>query len=132
MPSTHTSTVLTEFDLAQFTGECFYRHTLVPSVIYTQGVKFLADRAGAYWLIDEIAYAQLDPSVKAEDFQSWTLKLGTEGKGAQLTCTDGDKGDGPVTLFSVHIGYTDFPLQEINLFCEFDGVRRTILLPSEH
>ena len=39
--------------LAQFTGsERFYRHALVRDVIYTEGVRYVADTVGAYWLID--------------------------------------------------------------------------------
>ena len=45
--------------LAQFTGsERFYRHAMVHNVIYAEGVKYVADTVGAYWLIDEIAFAQ--------------------------------------------------------------------------
>jgi hypothetical protein len=47
---------LTKSDLAQFTGsEQWYRHGLVRKVLFTDGAKYVADTAGAYWLIDEIA-----------------------------------------------------------------------------
>jgi len=50
---------LTEADLAQFTGsEQLYRHSLVKRFCYTDGVKYIAERAGAYWLIDEIAFGR--------------------------------------------------------------------------
>ena len=43
-------------DLAQFTGDIErYRHPLNHQVIYTPGVHYLAEQAGAYWLIDAIA-----------------------------------------------------------------------------
>ena len=42
--------------LAQFTGsQNFYRHGLVREVLYTEGVEYVVDNAGAYWLLDEIA-----------------------------------------------------------------------------
>jgi hypothetical protein len=45
-------------DLHQFTGtEHWYRHALVKSVLFTDGAKYLADTAAAYWLLDEIALA---------------------------------------------------------------------------
>jgi hypothetical protein len=46
--------------LAQFTGsQNFYRHSLVREVLYTEGAQYVADTAGAHWLLDEIALAQL-------------------------------------------------------------------------
>ena len=111
-------------DLMQFTGaDTYYRHGLNRKVVYTEGVQFLAERAGAYWLIDEIALAQqYDERVKAEEFQCW--KLVVTNSTATLTCDD---GNGKV-VFSKHIDFTDFPLDHIDLWVEGD----TILLPSEH
>ena len=63
--------------LAQFTGSTHcYRHGLVREVLYTEGVEYVAETAGAYWLLDEIAWAQryVIP-VKREDFQVWELKV---------------------------------------------------------
>lgn len=62
--------------LAQFTGsETFTRHVLVPTVIITEGVMFLANAARAYWLLDAIASYQCEKRVIAEAFQAWTLKV---------------------------------------------------------
>jgi hypothetical protein len=48
---------LSESDLAQFTGsEQWFKHFLGP--VFTEGVKHVADTAGAYWLIDSIAINQ--------------------------------------------------------------------------
>lgn len=132
-----TNMTLTESDLAQFTGsERWFRHSLCPNVLYTEGVQFLAERAGAYWLIDKIATLQGRPKIGAEDFQVWKLKLwntdGPKDHDATLTCTDGDKGGGPVLLHNELITFTDFPLKEIELWVESDGQHHTILLPSEH
>ena len=42
--------------LRQFTGsECWYRHNLNRNTIYTDGVQFFAENAGAYWFIDIVA-----------------------------------------------------------------------------
>ncbi|MGH9342555.1 MAG: DUF6876 family protein, partial [Terriglobia bacterium] len=44
---------ITKSDLGQFTAsEQFFRHGLSKSHIYTEGVQFVAERAGAYWLLD--------------------------------------------------------------------------------
>jgi hypothetical protein len=43
-------------DLRQFTGtEHYYRHPLARRVVYTDGVRYFAEAAGAYWLIDILA-----------------------------------------------------------------------------
>lgn len=47
---------LEQADLQQFTGDSKrYRHSLNRRVIYTPGVKYLAEHGEAYWLIDAIA-----------------------------------------------------------------------------
>jgi hypothetical protein len=121
---TETKKTLREADLATFTGsETWYQHWLGKS-LYTDGVKFVADRAGAYWLLDEIVTNQTQPKIKGEGFQVWTLKVDPEKHKAVLTCDDGNGN----VVFTKRIEFTDFPLREIKLYCT-DG---TILLPSEY
>ena len=119
-----TENSFTAAELAQFTGTArWYRHSLVKTVLYTDGVKFIAERAGAYWLIDEIALSQLgEPALKGEEFQVWTLIV--DGTAAMLRCDDGNER----RLLEKQIGYTDFPEQGIKLYCT-DGV---IILPGEY
>jgi hypothetical protein len=51
--------ILSQADFDQFTGpECFYRHPIVRALFYTEGVQFLAEKGGEYWLIDGIAFSQ--------------------------------------------------------------------------
>ena len=65
---------LTREDLRQFSGsETWYRHAFVRSVLYTDGVKHVAEAGGAYWLIDEIAFGQHEKKIAAEPFQVWKL-----------------------------------------------------------
>lgn len=53
---------LTQTELQQFTGSTNrYRHSLNRTVVYSDGVQYLAENAGAYWLIDAIA-SYLTPS----------------------------------------------------------------------
>lgn len=99
--------------LAQFTGSTnFYRHGLVREVFYTEGVEYLAETAGAYWLLDEIAFAQRYViAVKVEDFQVWDLKVNEDQSGL-LTCGDGNGRE----LYATPIPFTDFPPPGIRLF----------------
>ena len=119
------TTKLSAQDLRQFTGtEHWYRHSLARNVLYTDGSKYLADQAGAYWLIDTIALLQNhEATVKGEPFQAWTLTVEAD-QTATLVCTDGNRR----TLYRESIPFTDFPLPRIEIWVE----DRTILLPSEH
>jgi hypothetical protein len=111
-------------DLNQFTGtEHWYRHALNREITFTDGAKYVADNAGAYWLIDEIALAQLfEEKVRAVPFQVW--KLAVSGDTATLVCEDGNDN----RVFVKDILFTDFPEPGITLYCT-DNV---ILLPSEY
>jgi hypothetical protein len=110
--------------LCRFTGsENWYRHSLNPAVRYTDGAKHVADTAGAYWLLDEIALAQrYESAVHAEAFQVW--KLDVKGATATLTCEDGNN----CVVHIKAISFTDFPEPGITLWC----TDNTILLPSEY
>ena len=120
-----TTTKLTAADLDQFTGsEHWYRHGLVRDVVFTDGAKYVADQAGAYWLLDEIAFAQrAEKRVADEPFQLWKLAVNPE-RTALLTCEDGNGH----AVFSKRLDYTDFPLSEIKLYF----TDNTILLPGEY
>jgi hypothetical protein len=116
---------LTESDLRQFSGsEHWYRHGLVRRVLYTDGVKHVADAGGAHWLLDEIALAQqFDKAIAAEPFQVWKLSVCADSS-ASLTCEDGNHN----TVSRKIIAFTDFPLPEITLWF----TDNTILLPGEY
>jgi hypothetical protein len=121
-----TTKTLTASDLRQFTGsENWYRHSLVRSVLYTDGAQYLAEHGGAYWLLDEIALAQRhNKRVAGEEFQFWKLAVDLDQHKGVLTCDDGNGN----IVFSKRIPFTDFPLSEITLYY----VNNTILLPSEY
>ncbi|SAL84903.1 hypothetical protein AWB68_07487 [Caballeronia choica] len=119
-----TTKTLTKEDLAQFTGtEQWYRHPLMRKVLFTDGVKYVADTAGAYWLIDLIAFSQVEPAVTAEEFQVWKLAVAADCS-AVVTCEDGNSNQ----VMKQNLEFTDFPLDEISFYFT-DNV---ILLPREY
>ena len=121
---------ITAADLRQFTGsEQYFRHSLARRVLYTEGVQFLAENAGAYWLVDKVAIMQIEPKVRAQEFQVWKLRV--DGGVATLTCDDGNGDEGTI-VHSEHISFTDFPLDGIDLWVEGAPEQPIILLPSEH
>ena len=116
---------LTHADLRQFTGtEQWFRHPLNRQVLYTEGAQYLAEQAGAYWLLDEIALSQMHiAALRAEPFQVWKLTVKPDRSG-RLVCEDGEGR----RVFSKRVPFTDFPLDHITLY--FTG--GVILLPSEY
>jgi hypothetical protein len=122
-----------ETSLPHFTGTEGYTNLRYPWLrsrfLLTDGAKYLAETANAYWLIDAIASHQANHKVAAEPFQVWRLTVG-EQRQAALTCTDGNE----TILVNQEIQYTDFPLSEIVLYAEqsdyLDG--RIVMLTSEY
>ena len=111
-----------ESELSQFCGSCqFYQHTR--QLRYTEGVKYLAERAGAFWLIDLIASYQGYSQVQAESFQLWNLQVADASAMATMRR---DTGCDPI--ISQRIEFTDFPMSSIKLYV-CDG---TLMLPGEY
>ncbi|MBK9126346.1 MAG: hypothetical protein IPM13_00895 [Phycisphaerales bacterium] len=130
-------TPLTHADLRQFTGDLErFRHPLARGVIYTPGIRYLASRAGAYWLIDEIALAIAwgvvakaggsDERVLSLHF--WRLEV-REDRSAMLTAR---ADDGVPPFVTRHVPWTDFPLDHVDVWAGYDGRYWTLYLPSEH
>jgi hypothetical protein len=117
-------------ELEQFTGSVnFYRWSaLFPQHLLTDGAHYLAEKAGAFWLMDAIASWQTHANVRAEPFQVWTLTR--HAAHWQLVADDGNGR----TLAAQRIKHSDFPLESVRLFaCRHDYLRGiTILLPSEY
>lgn len=113
-----------ELNLGQFTGtEQYYKH--FTGLKYTDGIKYFADKTNAYWFIDIIASYQVMLTVDADfPFQIWTLRV-FKDKTAVVIMKE-DTNEEPHV--SQEIEYTDFPLDEIEVYC-INGV---ILLKSEY
>jgi len=120
-----TTKTFSRAELRNYTGtENWYRHQVARQVLYTDGVRYVAESAGAYWLIDEIALAQVwVPAVAAEEFQHWTLAVASNNT-ATLVCDNGNDN----VVFTKKIEYTDFPAEGVNLYV----ANNTIMVPSEY
>ncbi|MFK7979277.1 MAG: DUF6876 family protein [Saprospiraceae bacterium] len=109
--------------LKQFTGTTqWYKHPLFSKFVYTDGVRFLAINAGAYWLLEFILSNQTLPKIKAEGFQVWKIKVADS-----KAIIDVEEGNDKV-IKSFKVSYTDFPLENFTLWF-IDGA---LLLPSEY
>lgn len=117
-------------ELRQFYGtEHYYRH--MPGLVVTDGVKFLADKAGAYWLLDMV-WSYLPVLRKSRDtfFVVVLTKEGVRAPGAIFSIQD----DIPPnqTYAQQAIEYTDFPLDEIVLYLSATEEEFVLMLRSEY
>lgn len=84
MPSDNVDAAALLAELQSFTGDLErWRHPLYRKLIYTPGVRHLAERAGAYWLVDATASWLLSPQLRAAvqrdpriiDIHFWKLEV---------------------------------------------------------
>ncbi|QDV73811.1 DUF6876 family protein [Botrimarina mediterranea] len=127
-----------QYELGQFTGDLErYRHPINRRVIYTPGVKHLAERAGAYWLIDSIASwigshpfnVAVREDERVQSLHFWKLSVDLDERSALLAAV-ADSGEPP--FITQRIPFTDFPLASVDVWAGFDGQHWTLYLPSEH
>ncbi len=122
-----------EANLPHFTGTESYTNLRYPWLksrfLLTDGTKYLAETAGAFWLMDAIASHQASKKVATEPFQVWKLTV-NEKQQAILVCTDGNEH----ILAQQEIPYTSFPLAEITLYAEQSDYLggRVVMLTSEY
>lgn len=128
---------LEEEVLRKFTDtSMFLRHEINHSVLFTDGVRHVAEEGEAFWLIDAIVSWLTDPqfqeAAQKDDrilsLHFWRLEV-NEDRSAILTA----KADSPEEPFiSQAIPYTDFAADEIDIWVGYDGEYWTLYLPSEH
>ncbi len=123
---------ITPIELSQFTGsEQLTRWSMLSHSVLTEGCKFVADQAGAYWLFDAIDSHLTARGVTDEtEFTVATLRSRPEG-GAVLELDD---GNGLIWMTQI-IPFTDFPLDELpdfKTYAAFNGRAWTHMLPTEY
>ena len=117
------STQNLQSELSQFIGtEKLYRIT--HRHVLTDGTKYLAEQAKCFWLMTAIA----SHLTRSYDDYFAVARLVVKDSSAVLTLDDGNAN----IFASQAIEYTDFPLNEIKLYCSFDGEHWVIMLTSEY
>jgi len=118
-----------EHQLSHFYGsEQLHRWNLLSRSVLTDGAKYLADKAGAYWLFDAIdSHLQSEGVSENSEFTSARLRVADDHT-AELTLDDGNG----LIWRTQKIPFTDFPLPEIQLFAVFNGTAWTHLLTNEY
>ena len=123
MDAKHTQT-LDPATLSQFTGTAQYWRVARQFVI-TDGVKYLAETAACFWLIDAAISHLLEIGTA-----DWFVLVRTEvsGSSAVMVYEDGNGAE----YARQAIPYTDVQLPSVNLYAVWDSERWVIMLPSEY
>ena len=103
-------------------SENYYCHK-PSSMLYTDGVKELAEKCEAYWLIDLIISHQIKREVNLERFQVWDLKR-VKDNIFFIIATDGNHNK----VTSQDIPFSDFPYDLATIWL-VDGC---LMLPQEY
>jgi len=99
-----------ELNLDQFYGtEQYYKHPSFTTSVYTDGVKYFAETAGAYWFLD-IVFSEYSSLMNQLGFLSINLFVGVLGANISVTDGDGNKFTG------MRIPFTDCPQGEYKFF----------------
>ena len=115
--------------LENFYGTEQYYRGAAGALKYTDGVKYVAEKAGAYWLLQLIGtlastiYTNQAISEYDKEFLTADLEV-QEDDSAVLSITNGNKKE----LSNFEIPFTDFPAEK----CRFFITNEVILLPTEY
>lgn len=133
-------------DLARFTGsERWFRHWSSPTIIYSEGMRHLAEEAAASWLIDAIAsHLTSSPDLIAEREQNaafdglhfWYLTRNEDDRRAVL---EARLDVNEPAVVRQEIDFTDFPFDRVGgspftIYAGTDGpgTPTKLFLPSEY
>ena len=134
---THRTNQLSHAILDKFVNDGDFYQTQHDNVVFTYGVKCLADEAGAHWLIDAIISHYGSPQMmeaaaqdsRLKTMQIWRLDVDQQSRTATLSAS----ADSSVEPFIVeHISGVRFPLDYVEIWATFDGTEWELHLPSEH
>jgi hypothetical protein len=110
--------------LAHFTGTTNY-YRISRKHLLTDGTKYLTEQGKCFWMMDavashstEIGTADWFVLIKVQVNQSRALMIYEDGNGTEHARQE--------------IPYTDFPMDALTLYANWDGEHWVIMLPSEY
>ena len=119
-------------NLNQFTGSAsFTKYGMFTKDVASEGVMYLAEEMGAYWLLDSLTACLMEVKSK-EDFIVFKLTP-IHSSGMQITLEDGNEN----TVYSHEVEFTDFNFSKVPADFSIWAARNeigsyTLYLPSEH
>lgn len=115
-----------ESKLGNFTGtEAYHRWSvLFRNCFLTDGAKYLAEKAGAFWFMDIVG--SILSKIKPHGFSVCKIEK-TETGNALFTADDGNEN----VFYRQWIKSTDAPFN-FRVFAIWDGAQLVIMVPSEY
>lgn len=110
-----------EEDLQQFIGTTMYHRLTILPLNCTDGVAFFAQKAEAYWLIDEIALAYQFRDLKDKKFI--VIEVDAKNDKADVKYSDGNEN----VLYKKHYDFTD-----LEGSYKFYLTNNVLMLPNEY
>lgn len=127
---------LRDRDLSQFRrgGELY--QSASSHVVYTEGIRYLAEECGACWLVDTIVSSfggtEMKNAMAADSrlkiIQCWQLDMIDEDTAVIAATADSNKPP----FIAEQIPYIDFPFKQVRILACWDGERWILMLRSEH
>ena len=112
-------------ELRQFTGTMGYHKSTFGKLLLTDGIDFLRNACGCYWLIDIVESVQhLKGTKKNSEFLIWQIEVKTDKSFRVTAKTDTNQ---PI-LYEQKGNYTDFPLSGFTFY----QINNVLLLQSEY
>ena len=127
-----------EVELQFFMGsDARYRHAQDQNVLYTPGVKHLANRAKAHWLLDSIVSALKSPEFMLAESENplvgeihyWELNT-NRLDGTAILHAESDYGSEP--FIKRNFTLIDFPFDQIGMLAVFDEGDWTLYMPIDY
>jgi hypothetical protein len=110
--------------LAQFTGTEKY-HRISRKHLLTDGTRYLAEKAGCFWLMDAVASHLCE--IGTDDWFI-LIRVMVVDSAALMIYEDGNGNEHA----RQEVPYTDFPLDRVELYACWDTEHWVIMLPSEY
>jgi glutamine cyclotransferase len=118
-------------ELNHFTGSDEIFQHWISKMCYTEGVRYLADKTYAYWLVDAIAFVILPRLLKENKDSFYSLEFSVNSdQSAMISVSDGNSN----IYLNYPIKWTDFPIEEkpVNFYLCDSGDYYCLMLPSEY
>ncbi len=128
---------LTREGLASYTGgPDRWPHPRHPHLYLTDGVLYLTEAGGAWWLTEAIAGFLGSPAVldfsrdepTLGEFITWRLVVAADRSATLAAASDLHRPP----FHRIDVSWTDFPLDEVELWLTRDENAWVLSLPSEH
>ncbi|MBP9727588.1 MAG: hypothetical protein KBD83_09040 [Gammaproteobacteria bacterium] len=114
--------------------ENWYSHPLTKRLVYTDGVRHLAQICESYWLIDLIALQFLPELIRTSSDWFYSVRINVSDHQTGVVIVTDENSKKPI--LTERLSYTTFPkVKDFMLFIEsMDHENNTfcLLLPSEH